>query len=319
MTTIEAFEPATTSARRKASNTAGRTTIERGGYLALRSPDPAAAAAFAVEHMGLCLVHVDRAGRHYLAANGLDPYSLVYVEGERGIDHVSYVVRDEAARNAAEARLRAADVPVERLDPNPLWRAKAALRVVSPAGHAVHLTPGVHVDVPMAALTRPSADAPAPISFDHVAPRIADVDAEMSWLEDVLGLRESARVVAPDVGPVIAFFRAHTLFHCYTVVRGPANGLHHYQFSLKNAPAVLAAHKRMREGGTVEVVWGPLRHGPGHNVAFYFRDHDGNFVEYSAEEEIILDDENYVAAVWSAEDAKFADEWGTAPPAVFFE
>lgn len=300
------------------ANAVGATEIQRAGYIALGSPNPAAAAAFAASHLGLCLVHVDSEGRHYLAAHGLDPYSLVYVPGEIGIDHVSYVVHDVAALRREQARLRAAGADARQLEPNPLWRTAAAVRVTSPAGHAVHITPGVRVDVPMAALVSPPAPAPTPISFDHVAPRIADVDAEMAFATEVLGLRESARVVAPDLGPVIAFFRSHTLFHCYTVVRGSENGLHHYQFSFKNAPAVLAAYERIRDEGVVEVVWGPLRHGPGHNVAFYVRDHDGNFVEFSAEEEIILDDASYIAQEWSAENPKFADEWGSAPPAVFF-
>ncbi|MFZ0043528.1 MAG: VOC family protein [Solirubrobacteraceae bacterium] len=300
-------------------NTTDQTEIQRAGYVALRDPEPEAAAEFAVKHMGFSLVHVDDARRYYLAAHGLDPYSLVYMPGETGIDHISYVVHDVAALDRAHRRFRQAGVEVERIDPSPMWRAGTALRIASPAGHAVHITPGVRVDVPMSALVSPPTTAPAPISFDHVAPRIHDVDGEIDFATGVLGLRESARVVAPEVGPVIVFFRSHTLFHCYTIVAGPFNGLHHYQFTLKNAPAVHAAYERMREGGVVDVVWGPVRHGPGHNVAFYFRDHSGTFVEYSAEEEIILDNASYHAQEWSAEDPKFADEWGSAPPAVFFE
>jgi catechol 2,3-dioxygenase-like lactoylglutathione lyase family enzyme len=292
--------------------------VQRGGYIALSSPDPGAAAAFAVDHMGLALVHVDEVGRHYLAAGGLDPYSLVYAPGEKGIAHIAYLVRDAEALDAVERRLVETGIPVERLRPDSIWRGGPAVRVQSPAGHDVHLITGVNVPVPMAALVASTTDAPAPISFDHAAPRVVDVDAEMAFLGEVLGLKETAQVIAPGVGPVIAFFRAHTLFHCYTVVRGSANGLHHFQLTLKNAPAVHAAYQRMREGGAVELVWGPVRHGPGHNVAYYFRDYDGHFVEYSAEEEVILEDSSYVVQHWSAEDPKFADEWGTAPPAVFF-
>lgn len=295
------------------------TGIQRAGYVAHRSPDPSRAAAFAVDHMGFSLVHVDSEGRHYLAAAGLDPYSLVYVPGEHGIDHVSFVVPDLAALDREEERLRSVADSVERIDENPMWRAGRAVGVKSPAGHEVRVTPGVHVDVPMAALVVPEATAPAPISHDHIAIFTQDPEAEMAFVSEILGLKESARVVAPEVGPVIAFFRSHTLFHCYTIVRGPRNGVHHYQYTLKNAPAVHAAYESMRDKPEVDVVWGPLRHGPGHNVAFYFRDADGAFVEYSAEEEVILDGEAYLVQEWSAENPMFADEWGSAPPEVFFE
>ena len=59
------------------------------------------------------------------------------------------------------------------------------------------------------------------------------------------------------------------------------------QFTLKNPLAVHRAFELMKERGKVELIWGPLRHGAGHNIVFYFRDYTGNIVEYSAEEEII--------------------------------
>ncbi|MGH3321598.1 MAG: hypothetical protein ACRDN9_15780 [Streptosporangiaceae bacterium] len=64
---------------------------------------------------------------------------------------------------------------------------------------------------------------------------------------------------------------------------------------------------------------GPVRHGPGHNIAFYFHDAVGNTIEYSCEEETILADETYVPRTWSVTDQKSLDEWGSAPPSSFFE
>jgi hypothetical protein len=85
--------------------------------------------------------------------------------------------------------------------------------------------------------------------------------------------------------------------------------LHHFQLTLKDSHAVIAAYERMKAGGAVELLWGPLRHGAGQNVAFYFHDQAGHVVEYSAEEEIILDDDSYRALVWSTSDHRAADEW----------
>lgn len=301
------------------NHTSRPSTIERAGYLALHSSDPAAAAAFAVEHMGLWLVHVDDEGRHYLAGTGLDPYSLVFTPGtERGIDHVGYLVRDLGTLNEYQGVLESRGVPVERIDPSPLWRGGPALRVQSPAGHHVHLTTGIYLEQPMAALVVPHQPPPTPITFDHVAPRILDPEAEIAFAIDVLDLKESARVVHPENGIAVAFLRAHTLYHCYTVVAGPYNGLHHYQFTLKNRFAVLDAFDRIAKSGDVNVIWGPVRHGPGHNVAFYFHDYDGNIVEYSAEEEIVLDAAGYIRQEWSAFNPAVGDEWGSEPPEIFF-
>ena len=65
--------------------------------------------------------------------------------------------------------------------------------------------------------------------------------------------------------------------------------------------------------GRVEIIWGPLRHGAGHNVVLYFRDHTGNIVEFSAEEEIILNDATYVPRAWPVTDPRAADEWNLSP------
>ena len=295
------------------------THIDRAGYVVLETDNPQAAAEFAVENMGLSHVHTDDAGRTYLAAHGYDPFSLVYTSGTNGkVDRLAYLVEDQPALWAAADVMEAAGAKVKRMPVSDLWRGEPTVEVKAPSGHVIHLTIGVNTgSVPMGFRVTAPEEAPAPISLDHIAPRFTDVAPTMEFLVNVLGLRHTASINAPEVGPVIAFFRAHTLFHCFTLVAGPHNNLHHFQFTLKNAPAVHAAAKAMREGGNVDVVYGPVRHGPGHNIAYYFRDYAGNFVEYSAEEEIILDDDTYIVQQWSAENPMALDEWGSMPPEEF--
>jgi catechol 2,3-dioxygenase-like lactoylglutathione lyase family enzyme len=291
-------------------NTAQSLGIDRANYIAIHSNNPAAAAQYAVENMGFYLVHADTEGRHYLAAHGLDPYSLVYTPGEQGkLDHISYVVRSAGDLLAAERSLAELGVKTERIAQSPLWRHGPALRFTNPSGQTIELTPGVLVDVPMAALVAEPRTAPAPISFDHTIVRAADVGAGFEFASRVMGLKESARIVAPDGIPVLGFFRCHTLYHCYGAARSSYNGLHHMQFTLKNPLAVYAAFELLKKRGKVELIWGPLRHGAGHNIVFYFRDYTGNIVEYSAEEEIILNDATYVPRVWPVTDPLAADEW----------
>jgi catechol 2,3-dioxygenase-like lactoylglutathione lyase family enzyme len=288
--------------------------IDRANYLAVHSSDPAAAARFAVEHMGFYLVHADRDGRHYLGAHGLDPYSLVYTPGEQGaVDHISYVVRSAGDLVAAETTLVAAGLKTERVERSPLWRHGPALRFNNPSGQMIELTAGVNVDVPMAALVAEPQSTPGPICLDHAVFRCVDVDAGFDFAARTMGLKESARIVAPDGIPVLGFFRAHTIFHCYAVARSQHDGLHHMQFTLKNPLAVHAAFEQMRDRGKVEIIWGPLRHGAGHNIVFYFRDYTGSLVEFSAEEEIILNDATYVPRAWPVTDPRAADEWNLSP------
>ena len=59
-------------------------------------------------------MNVDKEGRHYLGAHGLDPYSLVYSRGHQGnVDHISYLVHHIDDLLAAEELLTQAKVACE--------------------------------------------------------------------------------------------------------------------------------------------------------------------------------------------------------------
>src|SRR5262249_57549960 len=133
---------------------------------------------------------------------GLDPYSLVYTPGEQGkIDHISYVVRSADDLLGSEKTLAKLGVKSERSERSQLWRHGPALRFVNPSGHAIELTPGVVVDVPMAALVAEPPTTPAPISLDHAVVRAVDVGAGFEFASRVMGLKESARSCAPPAIP----------------------------------------------------------------------------------------------------------------------
>jgi catechol 2,3-dioxygenase len=90
-----------------------------------------------------------------------------------------------------------------------------------------------------------------------------------------------------------------------------ATGFANFEFGM--AGKWHAAFEQMRDRGKVEIIWGPLRHGAGHNIVLYFRDYTGNIVEFSAEEEIILNDATYVPRAWPVTDPRAADEWNLSP------
>lgn len=286
--------------------------IERLQYVGLRARDPEAAASFAAERMGLSLAQDDGKGGYYLRAHGPDPYSLLYLPGDPGLDHLGYLVRDQAALDDADEALRSKGLEVDVLEAA-AWGQDKALQLHSPAGHAIRLTTGHHSDLPVAAAADIAGSGAQPIACDHVVVRVTDFDAEERFVEDVMGMRNSAKLVTPDLQPVLAFYRAGILFHNLGIAQSGSVGVHHYQFTLKNPESFYSTRDALVAAG-VEIIWGPLRHGPGHNIALYFRDAAGFFVEYSVEEELVLDDEHYVPRTWSTTDELALDEWKTGPP-----
>ncbi|MEU5401611.1 VOC family protein [Streptomyces sp. NPDC005963] len=290
--------------------------IYRTGHVALFSPDPAASAEYAVSHLGFQHAGHDDQGRYYLAGHGPDAHSLVYTPGVSGLETISYIVTDDAAFEEAASMLAEAGVDFTRNDEISRFRPGPTLSFRTPAGHPIELRTGFVPDVPVAASTRRPSVAPAPIASDHVVLRTVDMDGEIEYVKTHLGLMESSQIQLPDTSPLMAFFRGSKLYHCMALARAEVNGLHHVQFTVKDAAAVLEASEAMKKNG-VEILWGPVRHGPGHNVAIYFRDHVGHILEFSSEEMTILDDENYSPTHWSVTDPRSADEWGTFPPESF--
>jgi catechol 2,3-dioxygenase-like lactoylglutathione lyase family enzyme len=280
--------------------------IERLGHVALSAPDPEAAAAFATERLGFSRLDGGGGGAVRLAAHGgIDEASLVYVPGDGpGLDHAAYVAPDlEAAAAALEER----GVAIER--------SGGEVRFATPAGHRLALIGGTSTKVPVGHVAPVPQSEPAPVCADHLGIGAPDLEAEVAFAQDVLGMLASNHVLAPDGTEVMRFLRlpARYLYHQLVVARTPAPVLHHIQFTCKNLDSFYATADALRAAG-VEVQWGPLRHGPGHNVALYVQDAVGHWIEYSVEEEIVLDDAHYVPRTWSVTDPKVIDEWNSGPP-----
>jgi catechol 2,3-dioxygenase-like lactoylglutathione lyase family enzyme len=122
------------------------------------------------------------------------------------------------------------------------------------------------------------------------------------------------------------FMRCNPDHHSVNFVRGEKVRMHHIAFELKdiahigNPCDILAQHK-------IPLVWGPLRFGPGHNIAAFHRDQDGQLVEFYAELDQLKDEHlGYFdprpwhrempqrPKIWSRQDDPI---WGPPPPADF--
>jgi hypothetical protein len=60
-------------------------------------------------------------------------------------------------------------------------------------------------------------------------------------------------------------------------------------------------------GERIPLKWGPGRHGPGNNLFFFIHDTDGNWVEISAELEVVKPDR--AVGAWPHEE-RTLNRWG---------
>jgi catechol 2,3-dioxygenase-like lactoylglutathione lyase family enzyme len=112
-----------------------------------------------------------------------------------------------------------------------------------------------------------------PLKLGHVAFAVPDVQVVADFYAKVLGFR-----VSDWIDDWFVFMRCNPDHHTVNFIKGSNAELHHIAFELKdmshmqNACEMFATEK-------IKLLWGPVRHGPGHNVATYHRNPDDHTVE----------------------------------------
>ena len=160
-----------------------------------------------------------------------------------------------------------------------------------------------------------------PLKLGHVAFFVPDPNSIAQFYQRVLGFR-----VSDWLEDFFVFLRCNPDHHSINFLRGDRVRMHHIAFELRdvahiaNACDLLAASK-------IPLVWGPLRFGPGHNIAAFHRDHDGQLVEFYTELDQMKDetlgyfdprpwhrDKPQRPKRWRLQDDP---TWGPPPPADF--
>jgi catechol 2,3-dioxygenase-like lactoylglutathione lyase family enzyme len=114
----------------------------------------------------------------------------------------------------------------------------------------------------------------AALKLGHVALRTPEPQAAATFYGDVLGFR-----VSDWIEDFFVFLRCGFDHHAINFARAPVQQLHHMAFQLSDASHMHRACDLLGRH-RIEILWGPVRHGPGHNVAVYHRNPDGHLVEF---------------------------------------
>jgi catechol 2,3-dioxygenase-like lactoylglutathione lyase family enzyme len=117
----------------------------------------------------------------------------------------------------------------------------------------------------------------APIKLGHIAFMVKDAKEMVDFYTSVLGFR-----VSDWAGDFFAFLRCGPDHHTVNFLRGDQQRMHHFAFELKDWAHVQSACDFLGQKD-VQIVWGPGRHGIGHNIFIYHFDPDHRVVEFYTE------------------------------------
>ena len=152
--------------------------------------------------------------------------------------------------------------------------------------------------------------AARPRKLGHCVIGSTDIDASNRFFTDGIGFK-----VSDSIKGVAHFMRCTTDHHNVLVQRAPVQFLHHTSWQVEDVDEIgLGAHALLSKDPSRHV-WGFGRHYIGSNFFWYFRDPAGNFAEYYADMDCILDDQLWKPEVWEGMHALYS--WGPPPPASF--
>jgi catechol 2,3-dioxygenase-like lactoylglutathione lyase family enzyme len=287
------------------------TRVVKLGHVSLRSADVPRLVDYYTEVLDFAAAGGE-GGRSYLTV-GADPHVLTIEPGEPGLVHVGFQIEgspDEAAR-----RLRSEGIAgALKSDAEP--GIPSLLEVEDPEGNVLQLygERELRAEEPAGELT--------PRKLGHVCYLVKDVQRALEFYERVLGFRWS-----DWIGDFFVFLRCNADHHSVNLLRSERNRrLHHIAYELRDWEQVKLACDRLPRDG-FPLVWGPGRHGPGHNVFTYHRDPDGSLVELFCELDVMTDESSgcFEARPWH-EDVpqrpkvwlqRVPNTWGPPPPEDF--
>jgi len=252
--------------------------LSRLRHATFSSPHPDRLVDYYESVIGLGVV--DREPHRICLANDCEQLSLVIERGERAsLRRIAFEVAPTSDFPALGRAFADAGVRAE-LQSDALPGISKTLVLTDPEGSEFELVSGW---TPTPAQQR--IGAVAVVKLGHVALSTPDPLAASRFCTEVMGLR-----VSDWIEDRFVFMRSGFEHHTLNFARAPERRLHHIAFELRGAAHMqetcdlLARRKH-------NVLWGPVRHGPGHNIAIYHRNPDGHLVELFYDMDRMIDEE----------------------------
>ena len=252
------------------------TAVQAGAYLhhlAFESADPARLARFYADVMDMTTEQVsDREWRCEGPAR-----RMIVLPGEaKKMAFAGLACRDADGVAALRARAESEGITIEE-SPSPYLTDAFAVR--DPDGHLICF-----------GLARPDAGPRKGTRgpTQHLTFASRDVEAFQDFYHGKLGFGLSDRVLHRDGSLATCFTRGNHEHHNIACFKSDRVGVDHHSYEAGEWNTIrdwcdhFAAHD-------VQLMWGPGRHGPGNNLFIFIEDPDGNWIEVSAELEVIHD------------------------------
>lgn len=245
------------------------------GYVALGSTDPARAVAHYRDVLGLTETGSE-GGATYLSLCGAHHDIVVTRASEKSFVHQGYQLRADIELAAFAKELGAAGFAAQIKSDSQPGVAKL-VEIDGPGGVTFQFYKEMERSV------APATPAGiAPLRLGHVAIISPEAAKLFAFYRDVLGFHYT-----DDIAELAFFLTCNRDHHVVNLVGLPDSRVHHIAFELRDgSDQVRAADILARNGAPT--LWGPSRHGAGHNLAGYHHDPDKVMIELYTQMDVYL-------------------------------
>lgn len=271
--------------------------IRAMGHVSLRTDDIAASVHDAVDVLGLRIT-AQEAGTTYLAASGVHHELRLIESAENGVESLGLIARDGDAFLELRRRVEAEGIPILGHRPAPLGLTES-FAFAGPEGFVFEVMHELEE-------LRPEKLGFGPNRYGHFNFHPTRPTEMKDFLVRVFGFR-----VSDVIGQDYAYFlRCNSEHHGVAIIKGGGT-LHHHAWEAQSVAELTKLGDRLHQLGR-KLIWGPVRHGAGNNIAAYYVEHTGNVVELYTDIEHIYNDLR-APVYWNESDVWFND-WSDYVP-----
>jgi catechol 2,3-dioxygenase-like lactoylglutathione lyase family enzyme len=246
-------------------------------------------------------------GQRFFKSRGENHSDLVLRQGNPpGLDFVALSVSSEAVLDQLLGKLEAAGASIVQLPvPGERFGESRVAAVDDLDGNRIELV------VSNTARTH-TAETTRSVHLGHVVLWTPQIEQQEAFYA-LLGFQVSDRT---HMG--MSFLRCNTDHHSIALAlsTGGRHGLQHVAFDVETTDRVMQEYGRLRSKN-LECIWGVGRHGPGNNVFSYYRDPEGNVIEFYGEMEQVASADVAETRYWGPEHKGDISGKAGPPPQAF--
>jgi catechol 2,3-dioxygenase len=260
--------------------------ISEMGHVGIQTTDLDASIWDATQLLGLRVTE-QSGDAAYLAAGDVH-HELIYRASDvNGVDSLGLVARDGDALRTIRRRVEDENLEV-LTESTRTAGVEDGFSFVGPEGWVFEITIGRQLDVaPLKGF--------GPDRYGHLNFHPRNTRSMMEFLQRVLDFRLSD-VIGDDYA---YFMRCNPDHHGIALLPGKGT-FHHHAWQTQSVADLAKLGDRLNKVGR-DLIWGPVRHGAGHNIAAYYVEHSGAVVELYTDLEQIYDD-GREPVIWGPED-----------------